>query len=282
MKKKMKVIIGIYVAAILIYLGVLGFSMISDARERQELARLAELTQATTSAVTIASTEPAPTETTLPTEPEPTRSPDEKPLILDTYQALYEKTPDVAGWLKIGDTVIDYPVMYTPQDPEYYLNRDFDGNDSKRGLLFVDFRSNIWPMSTNVMIHGHNMKDGSMFSALRHYDSESFFKDHQTIQFDTIYETGTYEVFAVLVTELIPADQEGFRYYTFYDAKDQDDFDSYISDLREHARFTTDEVPKYGDQLLSLSTCSYHVPGDNGRIVIFARRVGQGGPTFAD
>jgi sortase B len=282
MKKKMKVIIGIYVAAVLVYLGVLGYSMISDARERRELAQLAEMTQQATTAATTTSTEPLATESTLPTEPEPTRSPDEKPQILMQYQALYEKNPDVAGWLKIGDTVIDYPVMYTPQDPEYYLNRDFDGNDSKRGLLFVDFRSNIWPMSTNVMIHGHNMKDGSMFSALRHYASESFFNSHQTIQFDTIYETGTYEVFAVLVTELIPATQEGFRYYTFYDAADQLDFDSYISDLRVHARFTTNVVPEYGDQLLSLSTCSYHVPGDKGRIVVFARRISQGGPAFAD
>ncbi len=184
------------------------------------------------------------------------------------YAALYAINNDFVGWLLLRNTKIDYPVMYTPDDPEYYLYRAFDGSDSKSGVPFVGKGSSI--DSDFFIIYGHNMKNGTMFSTLDHYAEQAFWEENPSFSFTTITEAREYEVFAALKTRVLYQDETGYRYYFCAGALTGDTFDELISWLQENALYDTGITPIYGEQIVVLSTCGYHT--DNGRFIIAARR----------
>ena len=191
--------------------------------------------------------------------------------ILKKYKKVYEKNNDLVGWIKINDTNIDYPVMQTPEEEEYYIHRDFYGEYSSAGTLFVDLESNVQKPSDNILIYGHNMKTGKMFHDLLKYENESFYKNHKYIQFDTIYGNGTYEVIAAFRTHILTEKEDGFRYYQFFNAEDESAFNQYVSGCKALTGYTIDTDASYGDSLLTLSTCAYHT--DNGRFVVVAKKL---------
>lgn len=188
-----------------------------------------------------------------------------------SYVSLYRKNHDFIGWLSIEDTNIDYPVMQTPDDEEYYIHRDFYGEYSSAGTLFVDTESNVKKPSDNLLIYGHNMKTGKMFHDLLKYEKEDFYKNHKYIHFDTIYGNGTYEVIAAFRTEILTEDAQGFRYYRFFDAEDETDFNQYVSGCKALTEYTIETGASYGDNLITLSTCAYHT--ENGRFVVVAKKI---------
>lgn len=193
--------------------------------------------------------------------------------ILRKYKRLYDKNRDIAGWLTIDDTTIDYPVMYTPGDNEYYLHLDFNKNWSDPGTPFID--ENCRPFddrTTNVLIYGHNMKSGIMFRELLQYEDENYCKSHKIIKFDTIYETGRYEVVGAFRAQIYSAeDTEHYHYYEFFNASDKEEFDEYIDFVKQNTSYDTGITPEYGDELITLSTCASHV--DDGRFVVVARKI---------
>ena len=191
--------------------------------------------------------------------------------ILKKYKKVYEKNNDLVGWIKIKNTNIDYPVMQTPEEEEYYIHRDFYGEYSSAGTLFVDLESNVQKPSDNILIYGHNMKTGKMFHDLLKYENESFYKNHKYIQFDTIYGNGTYEVIAAFRTHILTEKEDGFRYYQFFNAEDKSAFNQYVSGCKALTGYTIDTDASYGDSLLTLSTCAYHT--DNGRFVVVAKKL---------
>lgn len=193
--------------------------------------------------------------------------------ILAKYKRILEENADFIGWLKIDGTNIDYPVMYTPNDPEYYLHTDFDGEYSAAGTLFVDSHSNPHKeTSDNILIYGHNMKAGTMFHDLLSYEDEGFYKEHKLITFDTIDELGTYEVIAAMRTEVYADDDtEHYHYYEFFNAADKEEFDEYVSFAKSNTPYHIETTAEYGDKLITLSTCAYH--NDNGRYVVVAKKI---------
>ena len=192
--------------------------------------------------------------------------------VLRKYAALYQKNHDFVGWLTIPDTVIDYPVMYTPHNEEYYLRRDFDGNYSEAGTLFIDTDSDYKKPSDNVLIYGHNMNSGKMFHDLLKYEDEEFYKNHKQFTFDTIREEGTYEVIAAFRTVIYPeTDTVNFKYYTFFNADTPKDFDIFVKNVKALTPYRIDTTAEYGDLLLTLSTCAYH--DENGRYVVVAKKI---------
>lgn len=134
--------------------------------------------------------------------------------ILPQYQELYAQNPDLAGWLCINGTNINYPVVQA--DNSYYLRRGFDRLYSTAGTLFLDERCRLATPNAagtaNALIYGHNTASGSMFSQLLNYADKAFYTAHPTFQFDTLYEEGTWQVAAVLRTEL---GADALPYYSF-------------------------------------------------------------------
>lgn len=189
-------------------------------------------------------------------------------LILPEYQQLYKRNPDMVGWLKIEGTPIDYPVMQHSQDPDFYLNHDFDGKENRNGLPFLDARCDIQG-SNALLIHGHNMKNGLMFNSLMQYKKEEFFQEHSRIRFDTLYEQSNYDVLAVILSEVFPQSEKTFKYYQL-DIKTTESFDSYIKHIKELSLYDTGLSAQYGDQLIILSTCEYS--RENGRLAVIARK----------
>lgn len=196
-------------------------------------------------------------------------SEEEEPVILPQYAGLYAKNNDLAGWLSIENTAIDYPVMQCGDD-EYYLHHDFYGNDSKYGCLYVRGKADLAD-GTNVIIYGHNMKDGSMFGDLDLYQSADFCRERSTISFDTLYEQRTYEVIAVFRSQVYDVDEDVFKYYQFYGAHTQEEFDDFYQNIKELSLYDTGVTAQFGDTFLTLSTCAYHVT--DGRFVVVAKRV---------
>ncbi len=194
----------------------------------------------------------------------------ELPDILPEYQILYEKNKKLIGWLKIDDTIIDYPVMQTSNN-DYYLDHNFNQEYDKNGSIFLDYNCSVYPRSTNLIIYGHHMKSGSMFGNLQKYAKESYYEEHKLIQFDTIYEKGTYEVMYVFRSQVFNKDDVVFKYYQFINANSGAEFDSYMAEMQKLSLYDTGVTASYGDNLITLSTCDNSQ--EDGRFVVVARRV---------
>lgn len=189
--------------------------------------------------------------------------------ILPEYAELYGQNQDLWGWIKIDGTSLSYPVMHTSEDSEKYLRMDFDGNYSQMGVPFLD--GNCYEQCGNYIVYGHNMKNGKMFAPIVSYKDESFYEEHPAISFDTLYEHNSYSVIAAFYSKAYYKDDtDVFRYYQYTDLTDLQTFDEYIEQVKAAAIYETDADVNYGDQLLTLSTCSYH--SDNGRFVVVAKK----------
>ncbi len=192
--------------------------------------------------------------------------------VLSQYKSLYNQNKNLIGWLKIADTIIDYPVMQTG-DNDYYQNHNINLEEDRNGALFMDTACDVRTPSTNFIIYGHNMRSGKMFGSLDDYESEAFYQAHKTIQFDTIYEEGTYEVMYVFRSRVYQKDEVVFKYYQFIDANSEEEFNSYMKEMAALSFYDTGVTASYGDQLLTLSTCDYEE--EDGRFVVVAKRVDE-------
>lgn len=192
------------------------------------------------------------------------------PDVLDEYKTLYEKNKKLIGWLKIDDTIIDYPVMQTG-DNEYYLDHNFNQEYDKNGSLFLDYNCNIYPRSTNLIIYGHHMKSGQMFGQLQKYAKESYGEKHSIIRFDSIYEEAEYQVMYVFRSQVYNEDEFVFKYYQFIDANSEEEFNSYMEEMAGLSLYDTGVTASYGDSLLTLSTCDNSQT--DGRFVVVAKRI---------
>lgn len=190
--------------------------------------------------------------------------------VLDQYKSLYNKNKNLIGWIKIDDTIIDYPVMQTA-DNEFYLDHDIDQKQDKNGTLFLDAACDITLPSTNYIIYGHNMRSGKMFGSLSKYESEKYYEDHPYIQFDTIYEEGVYEVMYAFRSKIYNEDEVVFKYYQFIEANSEEEFDSNMKEMAALSLYDTGVEAVYGDHLLTLSTCDYEEK--DGRFVVVAKQI---------
>lgn len=182
------------------------------------------------------------------------------------YDALWQENQDMAGWLLISGTQIDLPVMCTPKKPEFYLRRAFDGSYALSGSLFLN--ADWTPEANHAIIYGHKMKNGAMFGDLNLYADEEYAKAHP-IRFDTLTEERTYTVLAAFYSRVYTdQDHNVFRYYQYTDLSQVDSFEAYVRQVRAEALYDTGVDVRYGNRLLTLSTCSYH--REDGRFVVVA------------
>jgi len=195
-------------------------------------------------------------------------APDPALTAFEKYRAVYEQNSDFVGWITIDGTNINYPVMQTIDNPNYYLKRGFDKEYSNYGVPYVQENCALG-ISDNIVVYGHHMNNGSMFADLCKYESEDFYREHTTIHFDTLSSLNAYEIVAVFKT--VAYSEDGFKYYHFVDAENEDDFNTFISQCKALALYDTGVEAKYGDKLLTLSTCEYS--RTNGRMVVLAKLV---------
>lgn len=151
------------------------------------------------------------------------------------YQPLIQENSHLAAWLMIEGSEVDYPVLYTPEEPEHYLRRAFDGSYTLSGSLFIGANSS--PDGSNIIIYGHNMNDDSMFGSLDSYADEDYAREHQEIIYDLIQTDGSYkrltfEVMAAFYSRIYSVDEKNvFRYYYSTDLSDPDAFQYYIEEV---------------------------------------------------
>ena len=196
----------------------------------------------------------------------------DKGTVIGKYVDLYEANSDIIGWITVDGTKIDYPVMQTQDDPEFYLRRNFQKEHATAGVPFMDASSDIFVPTSNFLIYGHNMKNGTMFHDMLKYKDKSFYQEHKTFQFDTIYKggQGTYEIIAAGYSMIYPEDSDAFKYYQYAGITSRSDFNEYLKGVKELSEYNTGVSAEYGDQLVTLSTCAYHEK--NGRFFIVGKR----------
>ncbi|MBR5649109.1 class B sortase [Pseudobutyrivibrio sp.] len=191
--------------------------------------------------------------------------------ILPEMNELYSQNQDFVGVLTVVDTDINYPVVQTPSDPEYYLRRDFYGESSTAGTLFVDYRCDIVNPTTNTIIYGHNMRSGTMFGGLKRYLDYDYYQAHKTIIFKTLYEEQTYQVVGVGLSEVGYDDDDTYKYYDFIDALTGEELQEFIDNIQSLSVFDETIDITSEDKLLTLSTCNTYT--ENGRMFVVAKRV---------
>lgn len=206
-----------------------------------------------------------------------------EPKMLPEYAQLYEENDEFIGWLSIDGTVIDYPVMQCPEDENYYLTRGFYKEENSNGSLILDndsvagigiaknaYQDGINP-STNLIIHGHTMKSGAMFGRLDLYAEEDYGKEHRIICFDSLYEKREYELIAVFYSQVFYKSQDVFKFYKFFQADTQEEFDDWYENIKKMSLYDTGVTAELGDEFITLSCCAYHV--EDGRFVVVGKRI---------
>ena len=195
----------------------------------------------------------------------------ETPAVLNPYAESFLANEDMAGWLIIPGTNIDYPVMWTPGDENYYLYKEFNKNANDNGCLLLDTDSSLDPLTTNLIIHGHNMKSGAMFGNLTDHEKEDYYKEHKQIILHTKECQKNYEVIAVFRSQVYKKSDDVFKFYKFFEATTEEEFDDFYNNIKDLSLYDTGITAEYGDKLLCLSTCEYTL--NNGRLVVVAKRI---------
>ncbi len=198
--------------------------------------------------------------------------------LVDRFAELRKINPDIVGWLKVPGTKCDNPVVQTV-DNNKYLNTTFEGETSKYGTLYADYRNKFegLQLSDNTVIYGHHMKDGLMFGQLNRLRKLETYKENPVLQFTTSYDRDimNWKIVSVFLinTEKHDATDVLFNYH-IPNFKSETQFYEYLNEIQQRSFILTGVDVLYGDKLLTLSTCSYEF--SDARLVVVARRVRDG------
>ncbi len=184
--------------------------------------------------------------------------------------ALHEMNPDCIGWIKIEGTAIDYPVMYHPEEKNYYLRRNFEKKYDVSGTPFLSELCDPED-ADNLIIYGHHMSSGKMFAALDQYKSEEFFQEHPVIQYSTLHGEEQYQIIAAFAIPVYTG--HDFEYYSFTKAEDAEDYLKFVKECKKRSYYDTGYTAQYGDKLITLSTCEYS--HKNGRMVVVGCKINE-------
>lgn len=190
--------------------------------------------------------------------------------VLPEFKEMLAVNSKLIGWVSIEGTNIDYPVAQTV-DNSYYLDHDLNQNYDRNGTIFLDTNCDVLKPSTNFILYGHHMQSGNMFGNLGKFENKDYWEKHKYITFDTIYEYGTWEIMYVFRSHVYNETEVAFKYYQFYDAYSEIEFDSYMQEMAAVSLYDTGVTAEYGDRLLTLSTCDYQEK--NGRFVVVAKKI---------
>ncbi len=184
---------------------------------------------------------------------------------------LKQQNSDIVGWLEIPNTKINYPVLQGT-DNEYYMKHNYKKEKSKNGSIFLTKDYNWEIPSSNLLIYGHNLNNGTMFQELLKYSKQSFYKEHPRIRFTTQKDDSEYEIIAVFKSRVYyKSEKNVFKYYFFVNAENEKEYNEFVNNAKKESLYDINATAKYGDQLITLSTCSYHVK--DGRFAVVGRKI---------
>ena len=213
--------------------------------------------------------------------------------IIGKAEAWMKNNKDYIGWVKINNTMVDYPVMLDPGEihadnayyggeeyvpDSFYLDHYWDKTQYRDGIPYMDcvdiFEGNEIDQSENLVIYGHNMASGNMFGTLARYrQNPDYFYESPFVQMSSRYREYNYVIFACLVT---PGSYNAtdFTYWNMEELDTKEQFDNYVNNCRGHQIMDTGVDVQFGDKLLTLSTC--YADYDNSRFIVVARRLRDG------
>jgi SrtB family sortase len=185
-------------------------------------------------------------------------------------EELQKENNEIIGWLEIEDTNINYPVLQTDNN-SYYLTHTYKKQYSSTGSLFLDKDFDSVNGSSNYLIYGHRSKKGIMFEDLMKYAKKDFYQNHTKIKFTTNQEESTYEVLSVFYSRVYYKNEKNvFRYYYFVNAQNEQEYNTFVNSAKKASIYDTGVTAKFGDQLMTLSTCEYSQK--DGRFVIVLKK----------
>lgn len=196
------------------------------------------------------------------------------------FAGLWNINRDVIAFLSIPDTQVRYPIVQA-DDNNYYLRRDFYANNNQHGIPFMDYRVDVKKPSDNMVIYGHNMKDGQIFGELMSYKGLEYYQEHPVINCTTVYDEGVdYKIFSIFITNAYENQGPVFAYHDFIDASSKTDFMRFVAEVEKRSLIKTTVDVDEDDRLLTLSTCSYEFT--DARLVVVARAVRRGESSDVD
>ena len=186
-------------------------------------------------------------------------------------EELQKENEEIIGWLEIEGTNINYPVLQT-SDNDYYLTHNYKKEYSSSGSLFLDKDFDLINGSSNYLIYGHRNKSGLMFEDLIKYAEEDFYKEHTKIKFTTNKDDSIYEILSVFYSRVYyKSEKNVFRYYYFVNAENEQEYNDFVENAKKASIYDTGVTAKYGDQLLTLSTCEYSQ--EDGRFAVVCKKI---------
>jgi len=201
-------------------------------------------------------------------------------------EELLKINSDVIGYIRIPDTGIEYPMVQRRKEDgnDFYLDKNLEKDDAKAGTIFLDWRNyfdyvvdgqKVLENSQNLVVYGHDMKDGSMFGKLKNYkNNESYYSEHPIIELSSNYETYKYKIFAYFIIDAEDETETKFECWNQLNFGDEEDFYEFVNNAKKRALTHNGVDVQYGDQLLTLSTCNSMF--DSGRLIVMARLVREG------
>ena len=261
MKKEILIVLSVVLVVVIVACGLwLGYYAVDSQHQKQTYETLAEdfLLEEPKSSLSLAEED----------SPELSSTTQESVVTLTTappchdLAALQAENPDCVGWLTIPDTTVDYPIVWTPNDPEHYLRRDFYGNHASGGTPFLDGRNVAQAEGQNLILYGHNMLDGSMFKPILQYLEPNFRQTHQDIYLELDGSQYRYQIVGALETNTRSP------VYAYTDLSDIAEMKNFRAMLPEETGLNA--IPQAEDYL-TLSTCNDQ--GGNSRVLVIAALV---------
>lgn len=185
-------------------------------------------------------------------------------------QKLQEQNSDIVGWIEIEETNISYPVLQGDDDV-FYLTHNYKMEQTEKGSIFLtaDYDWNI--AGNNLIIYGHNLVNGQMFKDLLKYSDEKFYRKHPVIRFTTNKTDIVFDVMSAFKSRVYNKDEENvFKYYDFINSENKNEYNKFVENAKKYSIYDTGVDAKYGEQLITLITCSYH--SDDGRFVLIGKQ----------
>ena len=197
---------------------------------------------------------PAPTNVPLTTEP--------PNMMFDYAEELLKINSELVGMVGFDDMAL---YVCQGENNTYYASHRFDGSEDPAGMIYMDWRCSSWPLGQNTILYGHNMRDGSRFGKLNRLTRAGYLAEHPYVRYATLYEIRDFRPIAVFYANVDPAAEDYFD-FAVTDFPDEASFNAYVQEAKRRSVVDLSATAKYGDNLLTLATCSEE--GEGGRLVV--------------